>query len=508
MQDTLKFSLQPTKPALVMGFRVIFTVVFCTLCALLFGFFLGVGAYPLVILIVLSLTGLLILARPDLALWGGLAFSLCLTGLIELYIPSVSLLKWSVPVLSLLLGLMALIVQLVAFSKPRTIPISAQYLWLAFGFFLLSALLSEMINWDGFKAFIVGFKGYFQAWGFLLAIYVFIKTPLQARRLIQCLYWLALIQLPFVFHEYWFLVPQRTNAIAAAHGVVAVDIVAGTFGGSMYGGGRSALLAALIVIAVALLLAKWQRQLISTASACALAFIVFIPMLLNEAKIILVLLPLAILFLFKNEIVSRPLRFLLIVAALIFSLMLAFYSYAILPNATQKSQNLQHLLSETIAYNFGDKGYGNDKLNRTSVYSFWLSQQKYASPIQTLFGQGLGQTNAGSLVNTQTLATHKYASYGIGLTAISSLLWETGVVGLFVILAMFLIGMLRATLLKHDWKNTTEWPYIVCAQVGLMVLFVELWHNNFFVFDLIFQTIFVILFGYLLVMSKFAKPAE
>ncbi len=117
---------------------------------------------------------------------------------------------------------------------------------------------SAMANWHGVLTFGVGMKSYFQVWGIFITAYYLIDDEKDAARLMRFILVLGVIQLPFVFHEFFFLVPKRMGDVAAEHGLVAIDVVAGTFGGAMMGGGRSPSMALLLVTCLTVVGAAWR----------------------------------------------------------------------------------------------------------------------------------------------------------------------------------------------------------------------------------------------------------
>ena len=90
--------------------------------------------------------------------------------------------------------------------------------------------------------------------------------------------WVALFQLPFVLHEYFVLVPAR---VGLRGGIVAEDVVAGTLGASATGGGANAVLSILLVLAMAILMALYNRGLISPARLWCAAVLLLLPIFLN-----------------------------------------------------------------------------------------------------------------------------------------------------------------------------------------------------------------------------------
>ena len=114
---------------------------------------------------------------------------------------------------------------------------------------------------------------------------------------------IALLQLPFAAHQYLCLVPKR---IGLGEGIVPADVVAGTFGATLLGGGANAVLAAFLVIVVGLLLALWKNGVLSAADGQLLSLLLLTPLLVNQAKVAVLYLPLMFVVIFYRDIVRRP----------------------------------------------------------------------------------------------------------------------------------------------------------------------------------------------------------
>lgn len=471
--------------------------------SMVLGALLGLSAYPIVFGLLGLIGGAVILASPRLAVWVTLVGALCFSGLVELYLPGLEKIRWLFAVLSIALVLIAAVRYLAESHTPgRADPGVVRITVLALCF-VASVVAASIASGTSLAMTLVGLKNYFQMWGLLAALALLRYSHAQASRFVRLLAMLALVQMPFVLHQFFVLVPQRSTQAAAEHNLVAVDIVAGTFGGSMVGGGRSSDLAILASIAIVYFFARWKFGRGGLVKALLLSLLAFSPMLVNEAKLALVLMPLGLLMLFPDAILRRPLAMLCGSALLLSIMALIFVVYATLPGAdSQQSRSLDDYVYESLAYNVGDKGYGSAVLNRTTVYPFWWKEHVRRDDwVGAVFGHGPGSTNAVSATATETLATKRYAHYFIGLTGLSTLLWETGLFG-----AVSFVGMLGSAalyarrLLKHEASQ--KWrAELTTAQIGLVMLGVSLLHTNYVAFDLGYQGMFVLLLGYLLAMS-------
>lgn len=492
------------KPSRGWGYAMLGAVLF--VCMLL-GALLGLSAYPVVVGLLALIAGGAILASPRLAVWVTLVGALCFSGLIELYLPALQQIRWLFSVLSIALVLVAVLRYLTEPHQPgRSDPGVVRITVLALCF-VASVLAASIAAGMSAKEVLVGLKNYFQMWGILTALALFRYEPGQVSRFIRLLAMLALVQMPFVLHQFLVLVPQRSTQAAAEHFVVAVDIVAGTFGGSMAGGGRSTDLAILASIAIVYFFARWKFGQSGLGRTLLLSVIAFSPMLFNEAKLTLVLLPLGLMMLFPHAVLQRPFAALLGVAMTVGVLATIVAVYSVLPGADgQRSKSLESFVEESLAYNIGNKGYGSAVLNRTTVYPFWWQEHARRDDwMGAFFGHGPGSTNQVSSTVTETLATKRYLGYAIGLTGLSTLLWETGLVGAVIFVSLIAYATLHAQRLRRRASSQRWQPELQTVQIGLVMLGVSLLHCNYLAFDLGYQGMFVLLLGYLLAMSARAK---
>lgn len=476
--------------------------------------FFGVAITVVGGLFAVALLGLLaciaLLAAPRATVWVTAFGGVVVAGLVELYLPGLQLIRWVFALLSIALAVISTFHWLAGKRRRQPAMKDESALSVSLIVFICAAVFSLVFGEAGVKNAIVGLKNYFQMWGLMLALAWLGYKPIDAKRFVTFLGILSLVQMPFVLHQFFVLVPQRSGSEYAAHLVVAVDIVAGTFGGSMVGGGRSADLALLSAFAATLFFAQWKLGQRSLRSALLLSAVAFAPTVLNEAKLALALLPLGMFLLFRRTIVERP--FMWIFSASLFALLMAaiLVFYSALPGAgSQRSKSVGEYLSSVVDYNLGDRGYGGVVLNRTSVYRFWWSEHgRTGNWRHALFGHGLGYSNSANLQRGETLQASRYAGYGIGLTGLSSLLWDAGVAGTLAFLLVVFRGYRLGNELAEKWRGTCHEPFVRAVQIGFPMIGLSLLHNDFVAFDVGFQTLMALFMGYLFAMARAPRAQE
>lgn len=452
------------------------------------------------------IVGAAVVSSRKSLLWFVIIGGLVATGLAQLYLPGAKYVRYLVPLASVGLifhGTMSRV------SKPNlSEPDNISALVLCAMAFIIVAIVSTAVNWDGPGVAVTGLKGYFQMWVFFFGLLQIRWKPDVFRSLPRSILYLAFLQLPFVLHQYIFLVPKR---IGIGGGIVPADVVSGTFGASLYGGGSNAVLAAFMMVVIACLFGLWKHGSLSKARTIAMSLLFLSPLFVNEAKISAVYLPLIYVILFYQDIVKRPWRFLMSGVA-----MLALMAALLTALALAQPSGKLHSVSDLIQFTFSrqtasiEERSGASELSRWTALTFWAKEHVHSNPVNILIGHGPGASRVSDsgLDLATTLAEKHYGGLPIGYTALSALLWDTGVLGLFSILGMFFAGFRAAGWLCDYYRERD--PYQAGLfdglRAGIAVLTLSLAHKDFFVFNIPYQTLVLLVFGYLLVYrTKFSN---
>ncbi|MDP2223539.1 hypothetical protein, partial [Nitrosomonas sp.] len=335
-------------------------------------------------------------------------------------------------------SLLGFFLMLIAFfgvaTSPNRLKGTPVFIWVALGF-LVYALLNSFIQWHSPGEFLVGFKRYFQVWGLLFALcwLAFDEQSIHRWRVLFLI--TGLLQLPFALYELIVFVPP----LRSTWGVAAVDVVAGTFGASMDGGGASGEMALFLIITLAFLLTWRMEKLLSVAHLVLLIPFLLAPLILGETKSVVIMLPLMFFMLYRHEMFVRFHYWLMGFVVVVFLSVAVGYYYLSLSDRSIDKQ-----LEDTIDYNVKDRGYGKAYLNRTTVITFWVKQQGAHAPVSLMFGNGLGSSNSGGHI------AKRYPGSGIGLTAASTLLWEMGLFGFGLFIAILVFAWRCALRLQRE----------------------------------------------------------
>jgi hypothetical protein len=155
-----------------------------------------------------------------------------------------------------------------------------------------------------------------------------------------------------------------------------------------------------------------------------------------------ILLPLALGAVFVDLLARRPGLVALGLVLAVPIAALAGWTYLLI-NA-QPGQSIESSIEAVIAYNFGDTPYFGHGLNRTSIYTYWFENHGLADPVRTVFGHGLGSSFGGISEPDPGHMEHAHNRVFIGLTAASSILWDLGLLGAGMYLAIFVMAAREA----------------------------------------------------------------
>lgn len=457
------------------------------------------GSIFLVTIPVVLLLSLVLAFHPWLFTWLIIFSALVVMGILKLYAPQFQVIRWLIPVMALAVPIGVFLLQAFKPNPAETTKLPALFWWGAA--FVVASLTSTLINWSDLITAISGAKNYFQVWSLILVFALIHHRGDFTRGLAIFLVALGLLQLPFVLHQHFYLVPIRMNFLGV---LVPEDVIAGTFGAELYGGGNNALLAAYLFIAIGLLLSLWRHKIVSAWLVFPAMLLLALPVFLNEAKVAIFYAWVMFIVLYWEDIVRRPLRFIVANAFLFVFLFVFVLFYAQLAAEAGKAHTVgQYLdfLKEEGLY----KGYGTYELNRWTALVFWYQEHFPQDLWHAFIGHGLGETqeDAAVLDVSKSLAGRRYHGMGIGLTGLSALLWDVGLFGTLLVGLMFLSAYrLAGRLAQATSGNPLAMALFKGLQAGVAILALSIVHKSFFVFEMAFQTLFVLIIGYLIYSAR------
>lgn len=397
------------------------------LAAALAALALASGEVILIGLILGALLGLVLIERPTTTLSLVVVATLAVAGPVVMHWPQAARLPWMLSLLGVLLMVTAVLHGALANRALRERPPWPGFALAAVASLALAAL-GALLGSGSLEQGVAGLKRQYAFWGVLL-LWLILPLPWhQVYRLGKVLLVIALLQLPLAIYQRVVLMPRRLNL---PDGVVPVDIVAGSFEGSLTGGANNNVMAFFLVLMLSALAALRREGLLRAALFWPLALWLAAPLLLGETKMVIVLLPMALAIVHADLLRAHPGRFALGALATLMMCAALLYNYVALQvNEERSGMSLQARIEQNLEYNLGSRGYyGGASLNRSNVVGFWWSRHGLADLPGTLFGHGIGSAHGSRGTERLGHMDRQYPGYAIGLTAIAVHLWEQGLVG-------------------------------------------------------------------------------
>ncbi|MBK6959456.1 MAG: hypothetical protein IPH22_15235 [Nitrosomonas sp.] len=294
----------------------------------------------------------------------------------------------------------------------------------------------------------------------------------------------ALVQLPTSIYELLVFAPL----LQATWGVAAVDLVAGTFGAQKQGGGANGEMSLFLIIMLAFLFARHKQKVLSLKWLIWLSPVLIVPFFLGETKAIIVMLPLMFVVLYRHEIFTRFHYWLLgFIVATIVTVGTGYYLFSL------SSRPIDQYFEQVINYNFKEKGYAEYHLNRTTVLTFWVEKQGLHDPVSFMFGNGLGTSHT----LTGGHIAKSYSGYGIDLTLVSAMLWDVGVFGFSLFVAIFVSSWNCARKLWRESVIPAVRADAIAIQASLSLFAFHLFYRVTLLELISIQIVFYSILGYL-----------
>jgi len=452
------------------------------IAAVFFGL-LAVTESPVMIgLGVAMVLGPVMLLKPDLTVWIILVVGF-LMGILSAS-QQLGKLTWIVSMLSTLLLLPALLNLM--WTSERKLP---GFLRLALLFLFFSAF-SGAVNWYSLEEFVGGFKHYFQTFGLMLALTLIMFTPENYARWRKFLLIAALLQFPFALYELLILVPMRGGIGLSSE---TTDVVAGTFGANLQGGSPNSVMVIFLFITMAFLVARWRVGLVKNRTFYFCVLLCLLPLGMGETKFAVVILPVVGVSLLRLDLMRNPFKYLPAIVGMAALTALLGYIYVVL----MMHSTLSDVIDTTLRYNIGKQGYSRTMvLNRFTSLTFWFKQQSLNDPFSFLLGNGLGS----SYTSTSGIIGHlgfKYLNYGINLTAASTILWDTGVIGFTMYTGIFVAAWFAAGRLYKQVDDPAVRADALAIQASTLIFLFSLLYSDSIVNLVSMELIYAVVLGYL-----------
>lgn len=463
---------------------------------------LSASANPLLIApVVGGLLGVGLLMRPKIAFWIAVVGALLIAGpLVQFQPPELARSSWLFAAVSMMLLVYAVLVILVRRDTLHLqAPIYAAMALLAYAV-IVTLWMSPSVG-----SLFAGFKRYYQSIGIMFALAVLPFTFADIERLRRIVVFAVYAQFPFALYQLLVWVPARRGM---GFGVVPIDAVSGTFEANFFGGGSSAVMAFLLVMAFAYLIKRWLSGGLKFRKFLLFLPLAAAPLFMGETKVVVVILPMMILLALRLELMEKPFRGVLVVGFTIGVTVLLGYIYVLI--MSPPGRPLMEGVKGAIAYNFGDAPYaaGRIMLNRTTALAFWYHEQSWSNPIATVFGYGLGASYDGEGSLVPGYLARRYPNMGIGLTTITTVLWDLGLAGLTLMMTMYFFAWRCAHRAVNIHRGTRFGAMLCVVEAAIVVDVVLLFYSDMSVSRPSQSAIEALLFGLAMLGCRLPRQAE
>ena len=362
---------------------------------------------------------------------------------------------------------------------------------------------SAVLNRSATAQLVVAIKSSWPMFGVLLAFAWGRWSPEQLKRLWWILIVVAMLQLPVVFYQHFFISSKR---VFTGH-----DSVVGTFGGNPLGGGNSALLVMFVIAVISYSLALWNRGLMTGRRASIICAVCLAVILLGEVKAAFIWLPIALVIVLRKRIMKNILS---VIWYTLLALILGGTIY-LTYNALYWGKQLdsQHTLSGKLkaggGYFFDPNSfsYETGEVGRGAALAIWARDHLATTPTR-LIGYGPGAIKSGPGLGEGPLY-QRFAPLHVDSMAMSVLLWDVGLVGCLAYVAMILFGIMAGWRYIKEARGSPMQMAIMETSTGVLVMFASLLiYNRTLMDDTGSQLLFVFCLSCVVQVARFGGQTD
>jgi len=348
---------------------------------------------------------------------------------------------------------------LVVFGLKKELNIQSKYVIL-FIMFLLTVTVGLVLNNVKAGTIIAGIRNYFKYLPFFLVPIVYNFSDEDLKKQIKLFLIMILIQLPLAVYQKFFKYYHLDTG----------DYIGGTFS-------RAPQLSLFLLSGMSVLAAFYFTNKLPKIKFVILLILLFIPSALNETKAAPLLLPFAIIIpaiLSKNEtknlkkviaisiIIGTSLTLFQIIYTKFYNPKFHVINYFISDKATNYLKKSQDL--ETLS-DFGpETEHGRFD---AVIYSYHFISKDIG---RVFFGVGIGNASKSFISKYDGKFKEDYEKYGGKMTTISHMMWETGFLGIFLIICfklMILIDSFKLAVKNID-RNIIGLSWVGVAFIFLL----------------------------------------
>ncbi|MBY0499592.1 MAG: hypothetical protein K2P74_08325 [Nitrosomonas sp.] len=366
---------------------------------------------------------------------------------------------------------------------------------------VLLVLFSTAIDQPHFSEFINASRYYLLMWPLMLVIMFGLITDKIIMQLWKALMIVAVLQFPMAIYQYFFVVPSSTRTSQW-------DAVIGTFHGAIEGGGDSAAMAIMLLIAMLTAIALWREGKLNVLRMVLVVLFGLFTLGLAEVKAAVMLLPIVIGLYYRRELLKRPVESIIVIigAVLLVGVLFTFYEklhYGDVSTHTFKQNQVTSTYDRVMrAIDPEAQTYDGRELGRVNLLLSWWNINIGSGDLQhSLFGYGMGATyesriGVGELVDR--------FPYKINTSSSLILLWEIGILGHLVFLFILLLGAKASeSAADNDVIPEIHRIFLRIGTVGLLLLVLTMPYKNFHLYSNPIQFLMMLMLGQAAYWSRF-----
>ncbi|MCB1935418.1 MAG: hypothetical protein KDF59_05705 [Nitrosomonas sp.] len=359
------------------------------------------------------------------------------------------------------------------------------------GVFLLLVAFSTIINDPQFGDIVNGSRHYFLMWPLMLVFMLGLIRQDTQVQLWKALMIVAVLQLPMALYQYFFVALKSMRSSPW-------DAVIGTFPGNIEGGGESAGMAFMLLIAMLTAIALWREGKLSGVWMSLVVLAGLGTLVLAEVKAVVMLLPIAIGLYYRRELMKKPIESVLVVIGTLLLAGAIFVAYekihyGNMPTYTFNTNQAFSTYDRVMnALSPETEAFGGDELGRvTHIVNWWEINR---GDLQySLFGYGMGATYASRFGVGELASRFPYTLSG---SSTIILLWEVGILGHLAFLIILLYGARTSgRAAKNEAIPEIHRVFLRVSAVGLLLLAITLPYRSFHLYANPIQFLMMFMLG-------------
>jgi hypothetical protein len=317
-----------------------------------------------------------------------------------------------------LLSGFAILIILLELIRKKQLFLSPRYI-LIFLIFCVLVVIGIFLNHVEAGAIIAGIRNHFKFIPFFLLPAVFYISDKELNSQLKVVLFILLLQVPLAYFQRYIQYPNKLTG----------DVVSGTVG-------ISSILSILLISSIAMLVGAYLKSRISLKMLAALALFLFLPTVINETKGTLFLLPIAlfvpmVLASINNKSKIKNVIPMICISTVLLGAFIALYHQP----KQEKEQSIINFVTDgkMQKYLYKETTEG-DVTTIGKIDSIVIAADHLSDNIPMLFfGLGIGNVAPSFSKMFSGEFSESYVRYGVSITSIAYLLWETGLIGLILV---------------------------------------------------------------------------